>query len=404
MYNLTERKIVLGVTGSVAAYKAADLASKLTQAGALVETVMTPEATRFVSPMTFQSVTGHRAYADMWDPSSGVAEAHVALARAADAMVVAPATATCLARLALGLAEDMVSLTALATRAPLVVCPAMDAQMYGHAATQGHVAVLKERGVHLVGPEEGRLASGHVGLGRMAEVGTVLGAVRYVLGRSGDLAGKKIVVSAGGTQEPIDPVRYVGNYSSGKMGFAVAEAARDRGAETVLVTGPSALADPYGVKTIRVRRAEEMRDAVVAEAQGADAVIMAAAVADYQPERPAGSKIKREETEGLTLRLVRTPDILAELAQVRGVVRVGFAAESDDLLANARLKLERKGLDLIAANDITAAGSGFGADTNKVTILDAEGQEELPLMSKYDVAWRILDRVLEVFRKRAPHD
>ncbi len=404
MYNLTDRNVVLGVTGSIGAYKAADLASKLTQAGARVDTVMTPEATRFVSAITFEGVTGRRAYADMWDPASGLAEAHVALARAADAMVVAPATATTLARLALGLAEDMVSLTALATRAPLMVCPAMDAQMYGHPATQGHVAVLKERGVHVVGPEEGRLASGHVGLGRMAEVQTIIGALRYLLGRNGDLAGKKIVVSAGGTQEPIDPVRYIGNYSSGKMGFAIAEAARDRGASVVLVTGPSALPDPYGVPTIRVRRAEEMRDAVLSEAEGADAVIMAAAVADYQPERAAGRKIKREETDGLTLRLVRTPDILGELPARRGLVKVGFAAESHDLLANARLKLERKGLDLIAANDITAEGSGFGADTNKVTILDAEGQEELPMMSKYDVAWRILDRVLELFRKRPPHD
>lgn len=404
MYNLTERNIVLGVTGSIAAYKAADLASKLTQAGARVDTVMTPEAVRFVSPVTFESVTGRRAHADMWHPADGLTEAHVALARAADVMVVAPATATTLARLALGLAEDMVSLTALATRAPLVVCPAMDAQMYGHPATQGHVAVLKGRGAHFVGPEEGRLASGHLGLGRMAEVQTIMGAVRLVVGGNGDLAGKKIVVSAGGTQEPIDPVRYIGNYSSGKMGFAIAEAARDRGASVVLVTGPSALPDPYGVPTIRVRRAEEMRDAVLSEAEGADAVIMAAAVADYQPERVANGKIKREETDALTLRLVRTPDILGELATKRGLVKVGFAAESHDLLANARLKLERKGLDLIAANDITAEGSGFGADTNKVTILDAEGQEELPLMSKYEVAWRILDRVLEFFRKRAPHD
>jgi len=404
MYNLTDRNVVLGVSGSIAAYKAADLASKLTQAGARVDTVMTPEAARFVSPITFQSVTGRRAYADMWDAADGVAEAHVALARAADVMVVAPATATTLARLALGLAEDMVSLTALATGAPLLVCPAMDAQMYAHPATQAHVAVLKERGAHFVGPEEGRLASGHLGLGRMAEVQTIMGAVRFVVGRNGDLAGKKIVVSAGGTQEPIDPVRYIGNYSSGKMGFAVAEAARDRGATVVLVTGPSALPDPYGVATIRVRRAEEMRDAVVSEAEEADAVIMAAAVADYQPEKTAGSKIKREETDGLTLRLVRTPDILGELAGRRGLVKVGFAAESHDLLANARLKLERKGLDLIAANDITAEGSGFGTDTNKVTILGAGRQEELPLMSKYEVAWRILDRVLELFRKRAPND
>lgn len=401
MYNLTDRTIVLGVTGSIAIYKAVDLASKLTQAGARVEVVMTPEAARFVSPITFDGVTGRRAVLDMWERRDGPSEAHVALARAADVLVVAPATATTLARLALGLAEEMVSLTALATTAPLVLCPAMDHQMYAHPATQAHVRTLAERGVHFVGPEEGRLASGEVGLGRMAEVVTIMAAVRYALGRKGDLAGKKIVVTAGGTQEPIDPVRYVGNYSSGKMGFAVAEAARDRGADVVLITGPSALPDPYGVRTVRVRRAIEMRDAVVREAVDADAVVMAAAVADYQPERPAESKVKREETDGLTLRLVRTPDILAELSTRPRLVKVGFAAESHDLLANARLKLKRKNLDLIVANDITEEGSGFGSDTNKVTILDGEGEEDLPLMSKYEVAWHILDKVSKLLRKKA---
>lgn len=401
MYNLTDRTVVLGVTGSIAIYKAVDLASKLTQAGARVEVVMTPEAARFVSPITFHGVTGRRAVLDMWEPPAGPAEAHVALARAADVLVVAPATATTLARLALGLAEEMVSLTALATTAPLVLCPAMDHQMYAHPATQAHVRTLTERGAHFVGPEEGRLASGQVGLGRMSEVLTIMAAVRYALGRKGDLAEKKILVTAGGTQEPIDPVRYVGNYSSGKMGFAVAEAARDRGADVILITGPSALPDPYGVRTLRVRRAIEMRDAVAREAVDSDALIMAAAVADYQPERTTESKIKREETDGLTLRLVRTPDILAELSTTPRLVKVGFAAESHDLLANARLKLKRKGLDLIAANDITAEGSGFGADTNKVTILDGEGEEDLPLMSKYEVAWHILDRVSKLLRKKA---
>src|SRR3990170_4677096 len=364
MYNLTERNVVLAVTGSIAVYKAADLASKLTQAGACVDVVMTPEATRFISPLTFQSVTGRRAYTDMFDVESGAAEVHVELARRADILVVAPATATTLARLALGLAEEMVSLTALATRAPIVVCPAMDPQMFEHAATQGHLETLRGRGVHLVGPEEGRLASGQVGRGRLSEVDTILGAVRYVLGRSGDLAGKKVVVSAGGTQEPIDPVRYLGNYSSGKMGFAVAEAGRDPGAEVVLVSGPTALADPYGVTVVRVRRAAEMRDAIVAHGTDAQALIMAAAVADYQPAEAVGQKIKRR-SEGLTLSLVRTPDILAEVGSRPGLVKVGFAAESQELLANARAKLEQKGLDLIVANDVTAEGSGFGTDTNK---------------------------------------
>src|SRR3990170_8372921 len=364
MYNLTGRDIILGVTGSIAVYKAVDLTSKLTQAGALVDVMMTPEATKFVSPITFRSVSGRPVYWDMWDPHSDLAEPHVALARRAHLLVIAPATATVIARLALGLAEEMVSLTALATRAPIVLCPAMDAQMYGHPATQGHVETLRERGVTLVGPEEGHLASGQMGLGRMSEVDTIMGAVRYVLGRSGDLAGKKVVVSAGGTQESIDPVRYLGNYSSGKMGFAVAEAARDRGAEVVLVSGPTALADPYGVTVARVQRAAEMRDAIVAHCADAQALIMAAAVADYQPAEAVGQKIKRR-SEGLTLSLVRTPDILAEVGSRPGLVKVGFAAESQELLANARAKLEQKGLDLIVANDVTAEGSGFGTDTNK---------------------------------------
>ena len=399
MYNLTERNVVLGVTGSIAVYKAADLASKLTQAGARVDVVMTPEATRFISPLTFEGVTGRRAYSDMFDAASGAAELHVELARRADILVVAPATATTLARLALGLAEEMVSLTALATRAPIVVCPAMDSQMFEHAATQGHLDTLRARGAHIVGPEEGRLASGQMGRGRLSEVDTIMGAIRDVLGKSGDLAGKKVVVSAGGTQEPIDPVRYIGNYSSGKMGFAVAEAARDRGAEAVLVSGPTALADPYGVTVVRVRRAVELRDAIVAQCADADALVMAAAVADYQPAEAVGQKIKRR-TEGLTLSLVRTPDILAEVGSRPGLVKVGFAAESEHLLANARQKLQAKGLDLIAANDISAEGSGFGADTNKVTLLGRDGdEEELPLMSKYDVAVRILDRVVRLLAR-----
>jgi phosphopantothenoylcysteine decarboxylase/phosphopantothenate--cysteine ligase len=395
MYNLTDRNIVLGVSGSIAAYKAADLASKLSQAGANVDVVLTLAAARFIAPLTFQGVSGRPAFVDMFDTASGASELHIELARRAHALVIAPATATTIARVALGLAEDMVSLTALATRAPIVVCPAMDPQMFEHAATQGHLETLRSRGVHVVGPEVGRLASGHVGPGRMSEVDSIIGAVRCVLGRDGDLAHKKVVVSAGGTQEPIDPVRYVGNYSSGKMGYAVAEAARDRGADVVLVSGPVAQAAPYAVRVVSVHRAAEMRDAVVAECADADAVIMAAAVADYQPAEAAGQKIKRRQEE-LGLTLVRTPDILAEVGRRPGLVRVGFAAESENLVANARRKLEDKGLDLIAANDVTAEGSGFGSDTNRVTLLDREGKEELPLMSKYEVAARILDRVVSL--------
>jgi len=397
VYNLTDRNIVLGVTGSIAVYKAVDLASKLTQAGAVLNTIMTPEASKFVAPITFQGVSGRRPYWDMWDANNDLAEAHIALARQAELLVIAPATATVIARLALGLAEEMVSLTALATRAPLMVCPAMDSQMFEHPATQEHLDTLRSRGIQIVGPEEGRLASGQVGRGRLSEVDTIIGWIRHVLGKDGDLAGKKVVVTAGGTHEAIDPVRFVGNSSSGKMGFALAEAARDRGANVVLVSGPSALPDPVAVEIVRVRRAAEMRDAVIAGCADADILIMAAAVADYQPAETVRDKIKRRQSETLSIPLVPTPDILAEVGVRAGLIKVGFAAESQDLLENARQKIEAKHLDLIVANDITASDAGFATDNNRVVILDRGGRkEELPLMPKYDVAWHILDRIVSL--------
>jgi len=397
VYNLTDRNIVLGVTGSIAVYKAVDLASKLTQARAVLNTIMTPEASKFVAPITFQGVSGRRPYWDMWDANNDLAEAHIALARQAELLVIAPATATVIARLALGLAEEMVSLTALATRAPLMVCPAMDSQMFEHPATQEHLNTLRSRGIQIVGPEEGRLASGQVGRGRLSEVDTIIGWIRHVLGKDGDLAGKKVVVTAGGTHEAIDPVRFVGNSSSGKMGFALAEAARDRGANVVLVSGPSALPDPVAVEIVRVRRAAEMRDAVIAGCADADILIMAAAVADYQPAETVRDKIKRRQSETLSIPLVPTPDILAEVGVRAGLIKVGFAAESQDLLENARQKIEAKHLDLIVANDITASDAGFATDNNRVVILDRGGRkEELPLMPKYDVAWHILDRIVSL--------
>jgi len=391
---LKGKTVVLGVTGSIAAYKAADLASKLMQAGARVDVVLTPAAAEFVPPLTFRGVTQGTVIVDMW----AAAEEHIELARRADIVVVAPATATTIARLAQGLAEDMVSLTVLATRAPVLVCPAMDNQMFENAATQANLETLRSRGVTIVGPDEGRLATGRMGLGRLSDTETILGAIRYLLGRGGDLAGRKVVVTAGGTREPIDPVRYVGNYSSGKMGYALAEAARDRGAEVALVSAPTALPTPFGVRLVAVGRAVEMRDAVVHECRGAEVLVMAAAVADYQPPATAGQKIKRRAAT-LTLELERTPDILAEAGE--GFLKVGFAAESEDLLANARRKLEAKGLDLIVANDITAAGSGFGAETNRVVIIDRKGGEErLPLLTKYEVAQRLWDRVVPLLPRR----
>ncbi len=397
MSNLTGTTVVLGITGSIAAYKAADIASKLTQAGVRVETCMTPAATRFITPLALRSLTGRPVYVDMFDPEAETAEVHVALARRADAVLVAPATATTLARLARGLAEDMVSLTVLATRAPVLIAPAMDNQMWEHPATAANVALLRERGAAFAGPAIGRLASGHSGAGRLESTERILGALRQTLGRSGPLAGRHIVVSAGGTQEPIDPVRYVSNHSTGKMGFAVAEAARDRGARVTLVATPStaALETPYGVERVTAVRTVDLRDAVLAACADADALIMSAAPADFTPAASAEHKIKKDGSGRLLLALEETPDILQAVRDSGlPVLRVGFAAESRDLEQYAREKVARKGLALIVANDITATDAGFGTDTNRVSIFDATGgAEHLPLLSKYDVACRILDRV-----------
>ena len=391
------KRVLLGVSGSIAAYKAVDLASKLTQAGAAVDVLMTYSATQFVTPLTFRSVTHRPVVTNLLDPDSPEAVEHIALATAADVLVVAPATAHMLAKLALGLADDPISVTALATGAPLLVAPAMDANMWDHPAVQKNVETLESRGAKVVGPGHGRLASGLVGWGRLAETPELLGRIAQALGRGGDLAGRTIVVSSGGTQEPIDPVRVVTNRSSGKMGHAVAEAARDRGAHVVLVTAAS-LDDPPGIETAHVTTAEEMRDAVLAACRSADALVMAAAVADYQPAHVHPQKVKKEHTDALTIEMVKTPDILSEAP--RSIVRVGFAAESNDLVENARAKLEAKALDLIVANDITLPEAGFGADTNKVTLIDADGTEDLPLMSKYDVGYRVLDRVVRLLAAR----
>ena len=396
---LQDRYIALGITGSISAYKAADLASKLTQAGARVDVLMTEAATRFIAPLTLRSLTGRRVFLDMFDPNTELAEEHVEIARRADAVIVAPASATTIAKLAQGLADDVVSLTVLATQAPVLIAPAMDHQMYENAATQANLETLRERGYAIVGPAEGRLASGRVGLGRLVETEVLLGAVRQALGRNGDLARRRVVVSAGGTQEAIDPVRFVGNRSSGKMGYALAEAARDLGAEVTLVTAPTALACPYGVRLVPVQSAREMRDAVASACQDADALIMAAAVADFQPTEAADHKIKKSGKTGLTLELEPIPDILSEMEGE--FVRVGFKAESRDVVESAREMLRRKRLDLVVANDVTAPGSGFASDTNQVTLIDASGAAEaLPLLPKYQVAQRILDRVVALLRER----
>lgn len=397
----TDRRIVLGISGSIACYKALDIASKLTQAGAAVDAVMTPASARFITPLAVRSITRRPVFLDMFDPTSELAEEHVELARSADAVVVAPASANTLARLAHGLASDMVSLTALATTAPLLLAPAMDAMMWEHPATRANVDLLRLRGAILVGPAAGRLASGRIGSGRLESTESILGALRVVLGSHGPLAGVRIVVSAGGTQEPIDPVRYIGNHSSGKMGYAIAEAARDRGAAVVLISTPTALPVPFGVKLEPVRTANEMCSAVLEHSRNARALIMAAAVADFRPAQVAAHKIKKAAS-GLAIELERTDDILEAVDSVGlDLVRVGFAAETEELEAHAAEKLRRKGLDMIVANDVTAADAGFGVDTNRVVILDREGRaERLPLMSKYEVAVHILGRVAQLLSVR----
>ena len=388
---LQGKNIVLGVTGSIACYKALDLASKLTQAGASVDTMMSYGATQFIAPLAFRSLTHRPVTVDVFDPDSELSIEHVQLAGRADLVVVAPATAHFIAKAAGGFADDPLTTTILATQAPVLIAPAMDGHMYENRATQDNIEKLKSRGIQFVGPASGHLASGLVGIGRLVEVPQLMGHISTLLGRGGDLAGRTIVVSAGGTQEAIDPVRVITNHSSGKMGYALAEAARDRGARVVLVSAPTGLDDPVALEVVKVRSAAEMRDAVLKAVKGTDALIMAAAVADYQPASAADQKIKKDNS-ALTIELERTPDILQEAQG--SFLRIGFAAETEDLLANARDKLERKALDLIVANDVSKDGSGFGADTNKVILVGKSGEvEDLPLMSKQDVAHRILDKV-----------
>ena len=393
---LADKHVVLGVTGSIACYKALDLASKLMQAGALVDTIMSYGATQFVAPLAFRSLTHRVVVTDTFDPDSEYSVEHVALAHKADVIVVAPATVHCIAKLALGLADDPLTTTIVAAKCPLVVAPAMDGNMFDHPATQANLATLKKRGAVIAGPGIGRLASGFSGVGRLLETPELLGHISYAMGKDGDLAGRTVVVSAGGTMEPIDPVRVITNHSSGKMGYALAEAARDRGADVVLVTAPTSLADPALVKVVQVRTAEEMGQAIQEHVTKANALVMAAAVADYRPTETAGQKIKKADDD-LNISLAKTTDILKSAKG--NFVRVGFAAESQNLVENAKAKVGSKNLDLIAANDITAEGSGFGSDTNKVTLIDRDlAVEELPLLSKYEVSNRILDRVKVLFK------
>jgi len=398
---LNGRRILLGVTGSIAAFKAADLASKLTKAGAEVDCVLTASAERFVGALTFRALTGRRAYvdADLWSDEGHIL--HVGLAQTAELFVIAPATADTLAKLVHGRADTLLTITTLAATCPMIVAPAMDAGMFEHPATQANMATLRERGVTIAGPVEGRMASGLSGLGRMTEPEEIMGSIRLVLGKGGPLAERKIIVTAGGTQEPLDPVRVLANRSSGKQGFALAQAALDRGAEVTLISAPSHEITPIGAVRIEVQTAAEMSSAVLAALKDSDALIMAAAVADFRPKIVSEKKIKR--AGGVPeVKLEPTDDILAQVSNQRPLVVVGFAAESDDLIQNATGKLKDKQLDLIVANDITAGDAGFGAETNRVTLIGAEGDsEQLPLMPKSKVAEAVIDRIEKLLEEKS---
>jgi phosphopantothenoylcysteine decarboxylase / phosphopantothenate---cysteine ligase len=418
---LLNRRIIVGICGGIASYKAVDLVSKLQQAGALVDVILTEHAEDFVRPLTFSTMSHRPVYSDLWEASGRAAETHIALGEEAELLAIVPATANTIARLAHGIADNMLTAVALATKAPLLLAPAMYRDMYMHPATQANLALLHQRGAWIIEPEIGRLASGAIGPGRLPDTEVLLGAISKVLGRLGDLVGRKVIVTAGGTHEPIDPVRYIGNRSSGKMGFALASEARDRGADVILISGPVTLEAPYGVELRVVETAVQMRDAVHSAIAGADALVMSAAVADFRPATPMAQKLKKNDGEaqefdaqgGFSLHLVRNPDILGELAETedrqggqttdngksserrRRLVRVGFAAETNELVSYARTKLVAKRLDLLVANDVSRTDSGFGTETNKVFIFHATGEmEDLPVMPKSGVATAIWDRVV----------
>lgn len=385
------KKIVLAVTGSIAVYKACEIASKFTQQGAYVQVVMTKSATEFVSPLTFRSLTGNAVVTEMWDLSSPMSVEHVSLAQLADVVVVAPATANTIAKIVAGIADDMLTCTVLATKAPVIIAPAMNVNMYENPVTQENLQKLANRGFTIVEPAQGWLACGMVGKGRLADVDQIMGVIRMTLGRNGDLAGKKFVITAGGTQEPIDPVRHISNRSSGKMGYALAIAARDRGARVTLVSAPVALSDPEGVEVIQVRTSREMLLAVKQAVVDADVLVKAAAVTDYRPVKSYDEKIKKSHEE-MTLQLEKTDDILASVSG--NFLKIGFAAESRDLFANAKNKLIQKKLNLIVANDITIPNSAMESENNQVVLIDETGNcENLPLMPKSEVAERILDKI-----------
>jgi len=393
------KNITLGITGSIAAYKAADLASKLTQLGANITAILTDAALEFISPLTIQSVTGKRAYTedDLWGSEGHVL--HINVGHTSDLIVIAPASANTIAKLANGIADNLLSVTCLAATCPIIIAPAMDSGMYGHPATQENIRILKERGVIFIGPAEGHLASGLTGPGRFEEPENIVREIRYLLSQTGPLAGKKIVVTAGGTREAIDPVRFLANRSSGKQGYALAQAALDYGASVTLVSAPTSISPPAGADLVWIENAAEMNKAVVDQITDADALIMAAAVADFKPGSYEQEKINKGAVFN-KIALTRTTDILGEVSRIKKSKKldlkiVGFAAESQDLKTNAQKKLREKNMDMIVANNILDKDAGFGVDTNRVLLMYSDGStEELPLMKKSEVAEKILQHLV----------
>ena len=398
MEALRGRFIVLGITGSIAAYKSVELARRLTQAGATVQVVMSRSATEFVRPLTFQALTYRPVEVEMFQIQDERAAGHIAMGRQADVVVIAPATAHVLARLANGFSDDLIATTVLATDAPIVLAPAMETHMWQNAATRANVATLRQRGARIVEPESGPLASGDIGPGRLASLERIEAAVVEALTASQALAGRRVVVTAGPTLEPIDPVRFVSNRSSGKMGYAIAAAAADAGAEVFLVSGPTALRAPAGTQLVPIETAEQLRDAVLGLLPNADAVVMAAAVADYRPIETRERKIKKRDAgKEMTLRLTENPDILKAIVAARraGAIVVGFKAETGDATTEAGRMLREKKLDLVVANDVSDPGSAFGSDTDRVTFVSADGVEALPLLAKTEVARRLVAKLAE---------
>lgn len=396
---LKGKKIVLGVTGGIAVYKAVDLVSRLRKQGAEVRVVMTEHAQEFVTPLTFKEISGNKVAVSMWESNQEFNVEHIALANWADVFVVAPATANILAKMVCGIADDLLSTTLLAAQAPIIVCPAMNTGMYENPATQENIAKLQQRGITVMPPAVGMLACGTSGAGRLPEPQNIVDFIKeFIAKREGDMRGLKVLVTAAGTREPIDPVRFVGNRSSGKMGYAIAQAAAERGADVLLVTGPSALAVPPNVKACKVETTAEMLDACLKAYDSVDIVIKAAAVADYRPHDVADQKIKKKTDDALTVVMDKNPDILKELgSRKKHQILVGFAAETQNLLENAREKVVKKNLDMIVANDVTAAGAGFNADTNIVKFLFPDGKVcSLKQMPKTEVAAKLLDTVMQL--------